>query len=98
MTKVEKLSNILKSLGKTSKQVAQYLQNENIKGEKGCGESCPIAQYLKRKYPKCKKTLVYDDTIMVVYESDTIKVEMPKVIGKFVESFDEGAYDFLQSK
>jgi hypothetical protein len=91
-----KLKTALKELGSGKNKIAEALKAKRIKGDVGDSESCPIANYVKRVFPKAASIEVEGGTVDVCWgEDDCISVDTPKAVNDFISSFDESLYPDL---
>lgn len=81
------LKDAIKELGASSKSVAAKLKRLGIKGERGSADSCPVANFLKKRF--------VDDEIEVDgarVQVNGVSIEAPRFIADFVDRFDSGNY------
>jgi hypothetical protein len=76
--------------------IAEYLLDEGIVGKRGFGDSCPVANYIRREtglvtFVSLGEWGVEPETI----HFGTPNREMPYVVGRFVNNFDNGMYPDL---
>lgn len=87
----------LKELAKDAEHpdaVAQRLRDVRVTGRRGDTESCPIANYLRRK-TGLKVEVEYMDTTNDWVTK--LPVKNPYVVSRFIRSFDSGHYPDLES-
>jgi len=91
-----KLKAALKELGSGKNKIAETLKAKRVKGDVGDSESCPIANYVKRVFPKAASVEVEGGTIDVCWGADDcISVDTPKAVNDFIGDFDESHYPDL---
>lgn len=94
MTEVEKLKSVLKLLGRGRNQIAKSLEEKKIQGFTLHGSLCPVAQYLKKKFPGYN-VCAEAETISLVNSKSTISVKTPFCVRSFMDYFDSGRYPSL---
>ena len=62
------------------------------------GTHCPVANYLKSKFPDAYTVGVDPDDCSVWGEFDYTYIQSPKRIAKFIKRFDEGEFPELEVK
>jgi hypothetical protein len=95
MTESNKLSDqiteALVSLGSSKEEVCIHLKELGITGQPGYARDCPIANYLKIKFPQEDCFGVTHNWVKV----NELKVVLPKVIHEFIVAFDTDKYPEL---
>jgi len=103
----EWLSALLPQLGQDADQVASTLRREGITGVVRSPGDCPIARYVlaqaRRRAPSEEIAIsVASEACLTIGEQDPgyqwVRAEVPEPVGKFIQSFDQGAYDDLVAK
>ena len=98
----EKLKTALKKLGAGRHKIAESLKKRRIKVPSHYGAlDCPVAQYVEKVFPTCVEVEVDAGMVMVSFIEDNeddeiVSVEFPKAVGDFIDSFDNGEYEFLR--
>lgn len=78
----------------TSGEVAQFLNERSIKGEKGNSRTCPIAEYLE---VETGLTVSVDTNNVSSWADEIIRTEpLPGSVSIFIDSFDKGFYHELE--
>ena len=91
-----KLKAALKELGAGKNKIAATLKAKKIKGHISDSESCPIAKYVYKVFPKAQSVEVGTGTIDVCWGGDDcISIDIPKVVYDFIGDFDHSNYPDL---
>jgi hypothetical protein len=93
----ESLTAALKSLGVNKNRVAAYLTSKNIQGDKSESESCPVANFLYKKFPKATSVDVDSESIEVRWRDCDVSIKPPKAVASFIEDFDNGKFPDLDA-
>jgi len=106
MTVHDHIKNALDELGNTEKEVYRTIKKMNMLGNPDSFKSCPVALYLKNRLYKEKSiseniivNLYVVGSSQVFVDDDTVeglRVDIPKPVSKFINSFDDGKYPELQ--
>ena len=89
-----RISSLLNDLGNGADAVADTLRSEKIRGVRRNCIGCPIYNYLKKFLPDYIFQ-VYLQQVQYGPENDFIF--SPESVSKFIEAFDNGAYNDLCS-
>ena len=98
--RADKLLLALKELGTGKNKIAESLKAKKISGKVGSSNECPIAIFTKKLFPKAIKICV-GESIDVCFEKKDFdfSVVTPKLIGQFIDDFDETKYpDLVQTQ
>lgn len=92
-----KLKTAIKTLGGGKNKIAAALKAKKIKGVRGSTESCPLAKFIKKLFPKSPCAVKITQSCLSVVFQDGIDLHLSsaKAIDDFIEAFDSGNYDFL---
>ena len=93
----ESLTAALKSLGVNKNKVAAYLLSKKLQGDKSESESCPVANFLYKKFPKATSVDVDSESIEVQWRDCDVSVKPPKAVANFIEDFDSGKFPDLDA-
>lgn len=91
------LTTALKSLGANKNKVAATLTSKKVQGDRSESESCPVANFLYKKFPKAVTVDVDSESIEVKWNDCDVSVKPPKAVANFIEDFDEGKFPDLDS-
>jgi hypothetical protein len=90
----------LAELGDTADEVAESLRNRGIGGKRGCGDRCPLANFLCRE-TGVSDAEVTDQDISVAAKGDIFHSGAyflaTEPIHDFVTAFDAGRYPLLEN-
>lgn len=84
------IAQLLAELGDTADDVADRLRALGIKGERGVGEHCPIANLLHSNGYEGAE--VDTDTIYPEGSFGDVEVDAPEPVEEFIRRFDDGVY------
>lgn len=87
---LESVRALLLEMGATSEEVANTLRREGIKGDRGTGFSCPVANYLQAKGQDGILVLTNYCTAVDDNGKEVLDVENPEPVSNFIRDFDEG--------
>lgn len=94
-----KIDKAIKTLDlDTPKEVAHFLRDAGITGERDESMTCPVALYLHRE-TGLDPIYVYGKTVHLSRYHGSLglsqKFRLPKAVRKFIKRFDSGKYDYL---
>lgn len=85
------VEHVLKNLGDTADEIADFLARLGIDGERRDCDECPIARLIYRHIPGLA-VLVEGDMVTLTDKAVDVTVYMPAQVGEFIDRFDAGAY------
>lgn len=92
----EKLVAGLKALGTGKKQIAAALKAKKVLGDINEAETCPVAIYVKKLFPKAQSVEVDEATLIMTYKSgEEVRATLSKAMQVFLKEYDEGRYPEL---
>lgn len=86
------LAETIAGMGRTPTEIAQFLQNKHVTGQRRVGELCPVANYLRSE--GFNEIFVTAEGVAAL-GCDEIAFGPRSAVAKFVEGFDEGDYPQL---
>lgn len=101
---MSKIETLLNSMGKTSEEVASFLEENNITGERYNPKFCPIIKAIYRKIPNLYCGLEVDYSVgynkkkyvrITWKDSQILDPNCPDAVQEFVIDFDKGKYPHL---
>ena len=108
---MSKIETLLNSMGKTSEEVAAFLEENNITGERHNKRFCPIVKAIYQKIPDLPKGLIVNSVLYIDCDFDmeryvritwndpqTLDPNCPDAVQEFVIDFDKGKYPHLVGK
>lgn len=95
-----KLKAALKTLGTGKNKVAASLKEKKIKGVRGSMIDCPVANYVKKLFPKspCSVEVNVGDICVEFDDGVDLSLNPPHAVDTFIDAFDGGSYDFLSEE
>jgi hypothetical protein len=98
-SKESKVLDLLNSLGSDSIEVARNLRTQKIKGIPYDAHSCPVATFLKSKFPGWKittfRTITGYNGKIPPSEWTIFTIPTPPAVYKFMVAFDKGQFPDL---
>lgn len=92
----EKILNLFESLGPQSRSVAKTLISKAIKGKRGDGHYCPIAEYIKQNNSDIHLVLIdIEKSYFKTIKGHQFSVDNPNNILNFIRDFDNNKYSEL---
>lgn len=95
--RADELAEALAQLGPTPEDVARTLRRAGVVGHRECCHACPVARYLLQLGAA---DVAVDHDVSAVRRDGTedwTHVENPRAVRLFIENFDSGGYDDLES-
>lgn len=89
----------LSGLGETPEDIAAFLTIGGWIGLRHSTLSCPIAMYLRSVMPNLATAAVSAQGVSVLTaDGESVHLTTPRASARFVELFDDGAYDALDGR
>lgn len=102
----EQVREALEDLGMTADEVANRLTQMGVTGNVEQAMSCPVANYLKKKFPEAQRACVFIQATVTVGEFDPgypddsqgkqYWTHTPRPVFEFIKEFDAGMYPQLK--
>lgn len=89
MTKITERSvrGVLAELGRSASQIHTSLKRRHIKGICKSRSSCPVAMFLRKRFPLQMVTITPEEVQVGVVE-----FEPSRAVARFIEGFDSGKF------
>lgn len=98
MTSIQDLlEEAINTLPKTANEIADFLREREVKGQRKNVYSCPISNYVQRYMPTPIQVKTISTEIIAWGEEGTVAIlYLPDPVFSFIDRFDHaGAYSFL---